>query len=213
MNFSSVLKTFLSGLAVSLPIVVTIAVIVWLFVAAESVMGAAIKFVLPTGAYITGMGLITGLVVIFLIGMATRVLLFQSLVNAFENLLNRIPLVKTLYGAARDLMNLFSRQGQEAKFSKMVAVAWPGVPMRLFGFITVEDFSQLDIKVAEEEVAVYMPLSYQIGGYMALIPRQHLEPVDMSLEEGMRFVVTAGMSRPQPHAATRNSENPSDTAS
>jgi len=211
-NPSNFLKTFLSGLVVSLPIVVTIAVIVWLFVAAESVMGAAIKFVLPQGAYITGMGLATGLVVIFLIGLATRVLLFQSLVDAFENLLNRIPLVKTLYGAARDLMDLFSRQGQTAKFSKMVAVAWPGVPMRLFGFITVEDFSRLDIKVAEEEVAVYMPLSYQIGGYMALIPRQHLEPVDMSLEEGMRFVVTAGMSRPQPHGPNKKGDSEADAA-
>ncbi|MEQ9737605.1 MAG: DUF502 domain-containing protein, partial [Algiphilus sp.] len=140
------------------------------------------------------------------VGLATRVLLFQSLVDAFEKLLNRIPLVKTLYGAARDLMDLFSRQGQDAKFSKMVAVAWPGVPLRLFGFITVEDFSRLDIEVAEGEVAVYLPLSYQIGGYMALIPRQYLEPVDMSLEEGMRFVVTAGMSRPQPHG-TAKTEN------
>ncbi|MHA7832927.1 MAG: DUF502 domain-containing protein [Algiphilus sp.] len=203
MNPSTLLKTFLSGLAISLPIVVTIAVIVWLFVAAESVMGSAIQLILPQGAYITGMGLVTGLVVIFGVGLATRVLLFQSLVDAFERLLNRIPLVKTLYGAARDLMELFSRQGQDAKFSKMVAVAWPGVPLRLFGFITVEDFSRLDLEVAEDEVAVYLPLSYQIGGYMALIPRQYLEPVDMSLEEGMRFVVTAGMSRPQAHAAAQ----------
>ncbi|MEQ9011636.1 DUF502 domain-containing protein [Algiphilus sp.] len=206
MNPSNILKTFLSGLAISLPIVVTIAVIVWLFVAAESVMGSALQLVLPQGAYITGMGLVTGLVLIFGVGLATRVLLFQSLVDAFEKLLNRIPLVKTLYGAARDLMDLFSRQGQDAKFSKMVAVAWPGGPLRLFGFITVEDFSRLDIEVAEGEVAVYLPLSYQIGGYMALIPRQYLEPVDMSLEEGMRFVVTAGMSRPQPHG-TAKTEN------
>ncbi|MEQ9737717.1 MAG: hypothetical protein RLN67_10865, partial [Algiphilus sp.] len=65
MNPSNILKTFLSGLAISLPIVVTIAVIVWLFVAAESVMGSALQLVLPQGAYITGMGLVTGLVLIF----------------------------------------------------------------------------------------------------------------------------------------------------
>ncbi|WP_420428311.1 DUF502 domain-containing protein [Algiphilus sp.] len=209
MNPSTILKTFLSGLAISLPIVVTIAVIVWLFVAAESVMGSALQLLLPQGAYVTGMGLVTGLAVIFGVGLATRVLLFQSLVDAFEKLLNRIPLVKTLYGAARDLMDLFSRQGQDAKFSKMVAVAWPGVPLRLFGFITVEDFSRLDLEVAEGEVAVYLPLSYQIGGYMALIPRQYLEPVDMSLEEGMRFVVTAGMSRPQAHGGAKAEDSAS----
>ena len=196
-SLRNLLTTFLSGLVVSLPIIVTLAVLVWLVVLAESVMGGALAFLLPEGAYVAGMGLVVGLGLIFAIGLATRLILFQSLVDAAERQLNRIPLVKTLYGAVRDLMGLLSSQDKSARFSKMVIVAWPGVPMRLFGFITLEDFSTLNIEAADDEVAVYLPLSYQIGGYMALIPRQYLKPVDMKLEEGMRFVVTAGMSRPQ----------------
>lgn len=192
----SLLTTFLSGLGVSLPLIVTLAVIVWLVVTLEAVLGSVLAFLLPSGFYIAGMGLLAGIGVIFVLGLATRFILFQSLVGAVERQLNRIPLVKTLYGAVRDLIGLMSNQDQSARFSKMVTVAWPGVPMRLFGFITLEDFSRLDLEVDDDEVAVYLPLSYQIGGYMALIPRRHLKPVDMPLEEGMRFVVTAGMSRP-----------------
>lgn len=204
MTARNLLTTFLRGLAVSLPIIVTLAVLVWLVVAAESVLGGALKFLLPDGVYTRGMGLTIGVIVIFAAGMATRFIVFQSLVTAFERRLNRIPIIKTLYGSVRDLMSLFSKQDEEARFSKMVTVAWPGVPMRLFGFVTLEDFSQLGIEVDDEEVAVYLPLSYQIGGYMALIPRGCLKPVDMKLEEGMRFVVTAGMSRPAAEGAVRD---------
>lgn len=209
MSLRKLLTTFLSGLVVSLPIIVTLAVLVWLVVVAESVMGGALAFLLPEGAYVAGMGLIVGIGLIFAVGMATRIILFQSMVDTAERQLNRIPLVKTLYGAVRDLMGLLSNQDKSARFSKMVLVAWPGVPMRLFGFITLEDFSALGIEAEGDEVAVYLPLSYQIGGYMALIPRQYLKPVDMKLEEGMRFVVTAGMSRPH-EAPPRDGDTPSE---
>jgi uncharacterized membrane protein len=201
LSLRNLLTTFLSGLGVSLPIIVTLAVLVWLVVLAESVMGGALAFLLPEGAYVAGMGLIVGIALIFAIGLATRLILFQSFVDTAERHLDRIPLIKTLYGAVRDLMGLLSNQEKSERFSKMVLVTWPGVPMRLFGFITLEDFSTLGIEAEDDEVAVYLPLSYQIGGYMALIPRQYLKPVGMRLEEGMRFVVTAGMSRPQERAS------------
>src|SRR3546814_8834964 len=67
--------------------------------------------------------------------------------------------------------------------------------IRLVGFVTVEDLSRFEIAAEEECVAVYLPMSYQIGGYTAFIPRKLLTPVDMSLEDAMRFVVTAGVSR------------------
>ena len=125
MTARNLLTTFLRGLAVSLPIIVTLAVLVWLVVAAESVLGGALKFLLPDGVYTRGMGLTIGVIVIFAAGMATRFIVFQSLVTAFERRLNRIPIIKTLYGSVRDLMSLFSKQDEEARFSKMVTVAWP----------------------------------------------------------------------------------------
>lgn len=195
MNARNLLTTFISGLAVTLPLIVTLAVIVWLVRSLESVLGGILQWLLPSGLYVMGMGILAGLAAIFLIGVAARARLFGTLLEAVERQFNSIPLVKTLYGAVRDLVSLFSSQDKESRFSRMVMVQWPGVPMRLFGFVTLEDFSRLPVAAEDEDVAVYMPMSYQIGGYMAVIPRRHLTPVDMSLEDGMRFVLTAGMSR------------------
>ena len=68
-------------------------------------------------------------------------------------------------------------------------------PIRLIGFVTREDLSGLPKALGEDDrVAVYLPLSYQIGGYMLFMPRSALIPIDMSLEDAMRFSITAGMS-------------------
>lgn len=189
------LRTFVSGLAVALPIIVTIAVLLWLVGTAESVLGNIFRTFIPQATYRAGMGLGVGILVILVIGFLTRAIFFRRLVLWMETQLHRIPGIKTIYGAMRDITNFMAKNDQQERFSKVVIVALPNLPFRLVGFITVEDFSRLPIPVATDEIAVYMPMSYQIGGYTMLMPRHCVTPVEMSLEEAMRFVVTAGMSR------------------
>lgn len=187
-------RTFLSGLAVVLPIVVTLAVLVWLVNATEATLGAIVRLFLPEGVYQPGFGLLVSLGLVFAVGVLMEAVYFRRLMDWFEELLNRIPLVKTVYSAVRDLMSLFSKAGAK-KFSKVVMVKFPGTEAGLVGFVTIEDFTGLPLKPAADTVAVYLPMSYTIGGYTAFLPRAWLTPLDMTLEEAMRFVVTAGMSR------------------
>ena len=187
-------RTFLSGLAVVLPIVVTLALLAWAVGLAESMLGAAMRLVLPEGSYPHGLGLLAAIALIFAIGVLMEAVLFRRLMGWFEAGLERIPLVKTIYGAVRDLMTLFSKSGSR-KFSKVVMVKFPGSDAQLVGFVTIEDFAGLPIAPGEGHVAVYLPMSYTIGGYTVFVPRDWLTPLDMSLEDAMRFVVTAGMSR------------------
>jgi uncharacterized membrane protein len=194
MNLRSLLHTFFSGLAVVLPIIVTIAVLMWLVGTAESVLGGMLQILLPSSLYFRGMGLIAGVMVILAAGFLTRAIFFRQAMNWVEVQMYRIPGVKTVYGAVRDLTNFLSKS-DENRFSKVVLVSLPNLPLKLVGFVTVEDFSRLPFAVGDNDVAVYMPMSYQIGGYTALMPRECITPVDMTLEEAMRFVVTAGMSR------------------
>ena len=66
--------------------------------------------------------------------------------------------------------------------------------MKLLGFVTREDFSDLPAGLAGEGVvAVYLPMSYQIGGYTVMLPRSAIEPVNMSMQDAMKFAVTGGM--------------------
>jgi len=194
MSLARVARTFLSGLAVVLPIVVTAAVLVWVVTMAEALLGAVARVLLPEGRYPRGLGLLLAVGLIFAIGVLMEAVYFRRLMGWIEDGLNRIPLVKTVYGAVRDLMSLFSKAGTR-KFSKVVMVKFPGLEARLIGFVTIEDFTGLAIAAEEGEVAVYLPMSYTIGGYTVLLPRSCLTPLDMSLEDAMRFVVTAGMSR------------------
>lgn len=195
MTFRRLARTFFSGLAVVLPVVITVAVLVWLVEAAQSALATLFQWFAPAGAYHPGYGLLIALVLIFGVGALMEAVLFRRLWRWFEEFLNRIPLVKTVYSAVRDLMTLFSQTGSR-KFSRVVLVQLPDFPGQLMGFVTVEDFAGLPFQPAEGTVAVYLPMSYQIGGYTLFLPRSALTPLDMSLEDAMRFVVTAGMSRP-----------------
>jgi uncharacterized membrane protein len=106
--------------------------------------------------------------------------------------------VRSVYGALRDLFGLFAEhQGQEAL--QVVSVTLPGTQMRALGFVTRSDFAGLPEGIGKQgELAVYLPMSYQIGGYMVMLPREQAVPVEMSREEAMKFVLTAGLKTSPP---------------
>jgi uncharacterized membrane protein len=187
-------STFLAGLLAVLPIMITAAVVIWLIGMAESLLGGLLSVLLPGPLYLPGMGLIVAVLLIFLVGLGVRGVVFRQVLAWIESAMNRIPLVKTVYGAVRDLTGLMSGDN-DRRFSQVVTVQLPNMPIRLVGFVTVEDLARTPVGGGEEEVAVYLPMSYQVGGYTLILPRHLLTPLDMSFEEAMRFVITAGLSR------------------
>jgi len=187
-------RTFLTGLAAILPIVITLALLWWLGTTAEELLGALLQAVLPDMLYFPGLGLIVTLAVIFGIGVLLRAYVVQWLFGWIEGLMERIPVVKTIHGTVRDMMNLVSGD-LEKKFGDAVLVTLPGTDYRLVGFITRQDFSGLPDELGSEEtIAVYLPMSYQIGGFTLMLPRKQLQPLHMSLEDAMRYTLTAGVS-------------------
>jgi len=186
---------FISGLVAVLPFLITIGLIVWMIDMVETVFGVALKLVLPDSAYGPGMGLVFGVLIIFGVGVMTRAIFFREAARWLERRLESIPLINTVYGAVRDLTKLFSRKDGDRQFNKVVMVEWPNMPVKLVGFVTLDDFTGLPMQPGPEFVGVYLPMSYQIGGYVTFLPRECLTPLDMSFEDAMRFVVTAGMSR------------------
>lgn len=186
---------FFRGLATVLPIGVTLYLCWWLGSGSEALLGAWLKQVLPDQFYLPGMGLVAGVVVILLIGLAVRAWVVRKLLDWLEQLMRRLPMVKTLYGAVSDFLGYFSNSSK-AEFNKVVLVEIPALEARIVGFVTNESLRQL--KAGDElqgHVAVYMPMSYQIGGYTLLLKPQQLTPLDIPFEEAMRFAMTAGISK------------------
>lgn len=194
MTVRRVVRTFVSGLVALLPVFITLAILIWLVQTADAILGGLLKIVMPDEFYHRGMGLVAAVGVVFATGLLMEGILFRRLVGWLEDWINRIPLVKTIYGPARDLMSLLSK-GSDKKFSKVVMALLPGTQIQLLGFVTVEDFTGSPLSPGKDVIAVYLPMSYQIGGYTLFLPRDCLTAVDMTLEVAMRFVVTAGMSR------------------
>ena len=197
-DWRRVTGTFLTGLFVLLPIMVTLAVVMWLIGTAETVLGGFIRVLLPGDAYLPGMGLVVSLLTIMLVGLLMQAIFFRELVNWVEDLLERIPLIKTVYSAVKDLTGFFSRAGSGSRrFGQVVLVQMPHLPVRMLGFVTLDDLEGAGLPTVEgvDSVAVYLPMSYQIGGYTVLLPRSYLTPLDMGMEEAMRFLITAGLSR------------------
>lgn len=202
-------KLFLKGLAVVIPVALTLAILWWMAAGAEQLMGAILKFTLPEGWYIPGMGLVSGLVLIALIGLLSHVLVFQKIFNLGETIFHRLPLVKTIYTAIKDFIGYLNpEKGNE--MGKVVLVQLPGQSFQLMGFVTREQFADLPFTpAAEDPVAVYMPMSYQIGGYTVFIPRNCLTPLDIPFEQAMRLVLTGAVTKQREDLA-RASEKEDD---
>lgn len=189
----SIGKIFLTGILTILPILATIYLVFWLIAAVERFLGKQLLLLLPDEYYRAGMGFLAALVLIFLTGLLMRAWLFRQFIKTGENLLLRIPLIKVVYKALKDLFGLFSGD-QNNEALQVVSVRLPGTDMRLLGFITRTDFSDMPKGVgAADDIAVYLPMSYQVGGYTVMIPRSQVTPIEMSREEAMRFVITAGI--------------------
>jgi uncharacterized membrane protein len=202
----NILKILLKGLVVVVPIGVTLYVIYWLGASAEKLLQPLLEWLMSLLglSYITGMGVVAGLLIVFAIGLLTYLWLFRCIVDLVGKLLEKIPLVKSLYGGLNDLMDFVSKssgQDKEKQLSQVVAVD-VGEGRTMIGFITSEKSEgapvqltgELDDDDDNQRVGVYLPRSYQIGGFTVFFRKSDLQPVDMSVEDAMRFAMTAGMS-------------------
>jgi uncharacterized membrane protein len=187
-------RTFLTGLATVLPVVITFYLLVWLVVAAESILSAAVRSILPEKLYWPGLGVAIFVLLVFLIGLFMRTWVAQKLFSWGEALLYRTPVVKMVYGALRDFSGFLTEPKQKG-LQQVVSVQFGNSDVRLIGFVTRDDLSGLPQGIGgADTVAVYLPFSYQIGGYMVLVPRSSVQPVEMAIEDAMRLTLTAGIS-------------------
>ncbi|MEA3274986.1 MAG: DUF502 domain-containing protein [Pseudomonadota bacterium] len=193
----SMSKTFLTGLITILPVVLTLYLLYWLVVSAETALGSAIRLVLPEDLYWPGMGTIAGLLVVFLVGVLMHAYVVQRLFAWGEQVLYHVPVIKTVYRSIRDFFDYFS-PARKDEFQQVVAVSIGETGMQMIGFVTQAGPERLpeDYR-GDDSVLVYMPMSYMIGGYAVLMPRSAVRPMDMSMEEAMRFTLTAGVTGAQ----------------
>ena len=183
-------RIFFTGLLTVLPIVITVYFTLWILGVLEKFFGKQVMWLIPDEWYRTGMGIAMAVVIVFLVGLLMSDLLFRRAFRWAERALLTVPLVRSVYAALRDLLGLFQHHKEPAL--QVVAVELGGA--RLLGFVTRSEFADLPAGIAREgDVAVYLPMSYQIGGYTVMVPQSAVTPVEMSREDAMKWVLTAGL--------------------
>lgn len=195
--FRKLWNAMVRGLVVVLPMALTVWLLWWLGTTVESLLHQVILLFVPERSYIPGMGIVAAVLLLIAAGMMVNAFLVRRVLASWERLMDRIPIVKSVYGAVRDFVQMLPAGGERRELHRVVLVRFGDATA--IGFVTRDDAAELGLGPAgEDAVAVYFPLSYQIGGYTLLLPRTRVEPLDLPIESAMRMVLTGGMSGAPP---------------
>ena len=145
--------------------------------------------------HIPGLGLLSLLAFLILIGFLGKTIIAQPLKKVFRKIIDSVPLLNFIYSAFNDLFSAFV--GKEKKFNQPVLVKINiDSNLEKLGFITEEN---LDIVQSEGKVAVYFPHSYNFSGELFILPRNQITPLDVNSSEMMKFIVSAGLTGWEKH--------------
>lgn len=187
-------RNILTGIVTILPVALTLYLLYWMTLSAESVLGSMIHLIFPEVLYWPGIGVVAGLLAAFLVGLLMRAYVVQQLFARGEQILYKMPLIKSVYKAIRDFFHYFSPT-KKKEFEQVVSVLISDTGLRVIGFVTQADPEHLPEGFRDEDsILVYLPLSYMIGGYAVLVPRSSVRPLNMNMEDAMRFTLTAGVT-------------------
>lgn len=214
-----ILKTMGQGLVAMIPIGATLGIILLLGMWLERMFANPLKGLFPGSSevYRMGMGIASFLILMFLCGLLVKLWLVRRILDWIEGRLMQLPLVKTLYGALKDVMNFVGGGKNGKKTGDMVVMVTTKEGWRQIGIVTRQDFDELPPELLGDKIdliAVFVPFSYQLGGFTYFIERERCEPVPgMSVEDAMRYAMmawlgsssgreTSGKALPAPDAAT-----------
>ena len=183
-------NTFGRGVVVIVPIVITFWVLHLLFDSIDGIASPIFDRIL--GQHIPGIGFMTMIVLILIVGTLSRNLLARTLFRFFEKLLSSIPLARTIYTAMKDIITAFQPGKKGRSFREVVLIEYPSPGISTIGFVTNE--ISMDVENSEEMISVYLPNPPNpTSGFLILIPRKSAKTLDMTIEEGLKFVLSGGI--------------------
>lgn len=186
---SRIVRYFIQGLIITVPVAVTIIVIYKIIAWVGSLFSAFGTIVSPVvDPFII---IFTAILLILLMGMLGSSIILRPLFNTIDNALERTPVIKTVYSSIKDLFSAFV--GSKKRFNKPVLVTINKENnIQQLGFITQSDLSELNLP--KGHCAVYVPLSYSFSGNLIIVPSDHITTVDASSAEVMKFIVSGGVT-------------------
>lgn len=197
-------NAFLTGLIICAPLAITI-YLTWSFIQwADSWVKPYIPAAYNPENYlklaIPGLGLVIAVTVITLIGMLGRNLIGRSIVNYSESILHRMPLVRTVYRGTKQIFETVLKE-QSNSFKKVGLIEFPSPGMWALVFISTDAKGEIAARLGEdgeEMVAVFLPPTpVPTAGFLMFVPRSRIKELDMTPEEGVKLLISAGLVTPE----------------
>jgi uncharacterized membrane protein len=191
-------RYLVAGILVWLPIVAT----VWVVVTLLHIMDRTLLLLPPAyrpealvGFPLPGLGAVVALIVLLLTGLLVTNLIGRQLIVWGEELLNRIPVVRSVYGGVKSFAeSVFS---QSNAFRKVVMVEYPRPGVWSIGFLTADDVPEVSERLGEPHVAVYISSALNAtAGFLVIVPRRQAIELDMSVDAAMKMIITCGVVVP-----------------
>jgi uncharacterized membrane protein len=191
---SRITPYFLRGLFTFLPLALTVYAFYLLVVWTESI---ALRLLRPFIGefYLPGLGIVVLAALIFGLGVLVSQPIFARLLSWVELPFTNLPVVKSIYSSLKSFADYFAPREKGEPQQQVVLLRAPGQEMSIVGLVTRQSFTELPGALGQlDQVAVYLPMGYMIGGYTVFVPRDWITPIEMSVEEAMRSSLLAWMS-------------------
>ena len=186
-------RKFIAGFFVTVPLVISVAALVWVFRVVDGSMAPLFERLL--GREVPGLGLLTTIVIVFLAGVIASNVIGKRILQRAEHYLLLVPVFRHIYAPIKQLIAAFS-PGNEASFKRVVLVDAPGRGSVL-GFLTREftvDYN--DGRGPQALVAVYVPTNHLYLGDIFVYRPEEIAFPDITVEQGLRIFLTGGMALP-----------------
>lgn len=187
-------RRFFAGLIISIPVIVTFLIIGWFFKFIDGFLEPIYFKIL--GRHVPGLGFISTIVLIFIVGIISTNVIGRKIIQLFEKVLLKIPILKSIYHSVKQLVDAFSPQGKSS-FKKFVIVEYPKPGVYAFGFLTKE--CALDSKKLPDELnlkVVYIPTNLIYFGDIILFKNDNVFYTDIPIEEGIKIMLSGGLTAP-----------------
>lgn len=190
-------RYLLTGLAVIAPTLVTAWVMYKFFVAVDGLLG---KYITLFGRPIPGLGFIAVVSITILVGAFARNILGRTLLNVWEAILTRIPLINKIYITVKQIGETVFTD-KSALFKRAVLVQWPRKGMYAVAFVTHTPGGELQEKVGSPVVTIFLPTTPNpTSGFFLVVPEKETYELSMSVEDAIKLIVSSGLVGPRDDA-------------
>ena len=189
-------NNFIAGVVVLIPIAITVYLTLFIIKISSKILPKELNpnHYLPYD--IPGVEIIISIILITFIGWLSLSLIGKKLLEIFNNILKRIPILRTIYSAFVQMLDIFNKSDENKK--NVVLVEYPRKGSWAVGFATRENKGEISKKSKQNLVNVFVPTTPNpTSGFLLMFPKEEVIYLDMSFEEASRFIVSAGSSEPK----------------